>query len=120
MDYEVFLLSRIGERYAAHGDNERAVAEGIASSAAPDHAPRRRSWSLVFSAFVLTGLPAIKEIGVGLAFAIAVDATITRLVLVPATMRAARRLELVAAGWLDRLLPHLGHGAGVSETTARR
>jgi RND superfamily putative drug exporter len=119
MDYEVFLLSRIGERYAAHGDNERAVAEGIASSARLITSAAT-IMVLVFSAFVLTGLPAIKEIGVGLASAIAVDATITRLVLVPATMRLLGDWNWWLPAWLDRLLPHLGHGLGVSETTASR
>jgi uncharacterized membrane protein YdfJ with MMPL/SSD domain len=85
MDYEVFLLTRIQERYEATGDNRRAVAEGVSSSA------RTISCAalimvLVFTAFIFTGMPIVQEIGVGSAVAIALDATLTRLVLLPATM----------------------------------
>jgi RND superfamily putative drug exporter len=111
MDYEVFLLSRIRERYEAHGDNERAVAEGIASSARVITSAAAIMVA-VFSAFVLTGVPTIKEIGVGLAVAIAVDATVTRLVLVPATMRLLGDWNWWLPSWLDRLLPHVAHETG--------
>jgi RND superfamily putative drug exporter len=62
---------------------------------------------VVFGAFVLTGVPAIKEIGLGLAVAIAIDATVTRLVLVPATMRLLGDWNWWLPAWLDRRLPHL-------------
>ena len=65
----------------------------------------------VFASFALTGVPAIKEIGLGLAVAIAVDATITRLVLVPATMRLLGDWNWWMPGWLDRLLPHVAYEA---------
>lgn len=90
MDYEVFLLSRIRERYLEHGDNERAVAEGIAGSARLITSAAL-IMVLVFAGFALTGVATIKELGVGLAAAIAIDATIVRLVLVPATMRLLGR-----------------------------
>ena len=108
MDYEVFLLSRIRERYEATGDNERAVAEGLASSARIITSAAL-IMTVVFASFVLTGVPAIKEIGLGLAVAIAVDATITRLVLVPATMQLLGRWNWWLPCWLDRRLPYLAH-----------
>jgi uncharacterized membrane protein YdfJ with MMPL/SSD domain len=101
MDYEVFLLSRIRERYAEHGDTVRAVAEGVASSARLISSAALIMVA-VFSAFVLTGVPAIKEIGLGLAVAIAVDATITRLVLVPATMVLLGDANWYLPRWLER------------------
>jgi uncharacterized membrane protein YdfJ with MMPL/SSD domain len=111
MDYEVFLLSRIRERYGEHGDTVRAVAEGVASSARLISSAALIMVA-VFSAFVLTGVPAIKEIGLGLAVAIAVDATITRLVLVPATMVLLGNANWYLPGWLGR---RLGAGsAGLS------
>jgi RND superfamily putative drug exporter len=64
---------------------------------------------IVFAAFVLTGLPTIKEIGVGLACAIAIDATVTRLVLVPATMRLLGEWNWWLPEWLNRRLPHIAH-----------
>jgi uncharacterized membrane protein YdfJ with MMPL/SSD domain len=103
MDYEVFLLSRIRERYGEHGDTGRAVAEGVASSARLISSAALIMVA-VFSAFVITGVPAIKEIGLGLAVAIAVDATITRLVLVPATMVLLGDANWYLPGWLERRL----------------
>ena len=102
MDYEVFLLSRIRERYDEHGDTARAVAEGVASSARLISSAALIMVA-VFSAFVLTGVPAIKEIGLGLAVAIAVDATVTRLVLVPATMVLLGDANWYCPAWLARL-----------------
>ena len=96
MDYEVFLLSRIRERYEATGDTRRAVAEGLAGSARTITSAALIMVA-VFAVFVGTGVPSIKELGVGNAVAIAVDATLVRLVLVPGGDGAARRLELVAA-----------------------
>ena len=85
MDYEVFLLSRIRERYLATGDNRRAVAEGLEASAKVITSAAL-IMVVVFGTFALTGVPQIKEIGVGLAVAIALDATLVRLLLVPAAM----------------------------------
>jgi uncharacterized membrane protein YdfJ with MMPL/SSD domain len=110
MDYEVFLLTRIRERYELHGSNERAVAEGIASSAR-FITSAAAIMVVVFGSFALTGVPTIKEIGVGLASAIAIDATLTRLVLVPATMRLLGDWNWWLPGWLDRRLPQLAHEA---------
>ena len=110
MDYEVFLLTRIRERYDLHGSNERAVAEGIASSARIITSAAA-IMVVVFGSFALTGVPTIKEVGVGLASAIAIDATITRLVLVPATMRLLGDWNWWLPGWLDRRLPQMAHEA---------
>ena len=106
MDYEVFLMSRIRERYLEHGDNERAVAEGLASSARTISSAAL-IMSAVFAVFVLTGVPSIKELGVGCAVAIALDATLVRLILVPAAMKLMGRWNWWMPSWLDRVLPRL-------------
>jgi uncharacterized membrane protein YdfJ with MMPL/SSD domain len=106
MDYEVFLLSRIQERYHVHGDNRRAVAEGLSSSASTISSAALVMTS-VFVVFAMTGVPSIKEIGLGNAVAIALDATLVRLILVPAAMQLMGRWNWWLPGWLDRLLPRL-------------
>jgi RND superfamily putative drug exporter len=108
MDYEVFLLSRIRERYMMHGDNRRAVSEGLAGSARIITSAAL-IMTTVFASFALTGVPAIKEIGLGLAVAIAIDATITRLVLVPATMCLLGDWNWWMPAWLERFLPHVAY-----------
>ncbi len=90
MDYEVFLLSRIRERWIAHGDNERAVAEGLVRSARTITSAAAVMVA-VFASFSVSGSPAIKELGVGLGAAILLDATLVRLVIVPAAMRLLGR-----------------------------
>jgi uncharacterized membrane protein YdfJ with MMPL/SSD domain len=107
MDYEVFLLSRIKERYEVHGDNRRAVAEGLASSAGTISSAALIMVA-VFAVFVLTGVPSIQQLGLGTAVAIALDATLVRLVLVPAAMELMGRWNWWLPGWLDRILPHVG------------
>jgi len=111
MDYEVFLMSRIRERYLAHGDNERAVAEGLASSARTISSAALIMTS-VFAVFVLTGVPSIKELGLGCAIAIALDATLVRLILVPAAMKLMGSWNWWMPAWLDRLLPNLSFEGG--------
>jgi RND superfamily putative drug exporter len=114
MDYEVFLLSRIRERYDAHGDNQRAVAQGLASSARTISSAALIMTS-VFAVFVLTGVPSIKELGLGTAVAIALDATLVRLILVPAAMQLFGDWNWWLPKWLDRILPRLdveGGGPG--------
>ena len=106
MDYEVFLMSRIRERYLRHGDNERAVAEGLSSSARTISSAAL-IMTAVFSVFVLTGVPSIKELGLGCAVAIALDATLVRLILVPAAMKLMGSWNWWMPSWLDRLLPDL-------------
>jgi uncharacterized membrane protein YdfJ with MMPL/SSD domain len=106
MDYEVFLMSRIRERYAIHGDNERAVAEGLSSSARTISSAAL-IMACVFGVFVLTGVPSIKELGLGSALAISLDATLVRLILVPAAMKLLGDWNWWMPSWLDRALPNL-------------
>jgi RND superfamily putative drug exporter len=115
MDYEVFLLSRMRERYMAHGDNRRAVAEGLSSSARTISSAAL-IMSCVFGVFVLTGVPSIKELGLGCAVAIALDATLVRLILVPAAMTLMGKWNWWMPSWLDRVLPDLSfEGGGQAE-----
>ena len=117
MDYEVFLLSRIRERYDATGDTRTAVAQGLRASAATISSAALIMVA-VFGVFASTGTPSIKEIGLGLSVAIALDATLVRLILVPATMEIMGRWNWWLPRWLDRLLPHAGFEA--SEPRAPR
>jgi RND superfamily putative drug exporter len=111
MDYEVFLMSRIRERYLEHGDNERAVAEGLSTSARTISSAAL-IMSSVFAVFVLTGVPSIKELGLGAAIAIALDATLVRLILVPAAMKLMGQWNWWMPAWLDRALPRLSFEGG--------
>jgi uncharacterized membrane protein YdfJ with MMPL/SSD domain len=104
MDYEVFLLTRIRERWLATGDTRRAVAEGLATSARTITSAALIMVA-VFLVFVATGLPSIQQIGLGCAVAIAVDATLVRLVLVPAAMELLGRWNWWLPAPLERLLP---------------
>ncbi len=113
MDYEVFLMSRIRERYLEHGDNERAVAEGLSSSARTISSAAL-IMACVFAVFVLTGVPSIKELGMGCAIAIALDATLVRLILVPAAMKLLGGWNWWMPSWLDRALPDLSFEGGTS------
>jgi len=106
MDYEVFLMSRIRERYLRHGDNERAVAEGLSSSARTISSAAL-IMTAVFAVFILAGVPSIKELGLGCAVAIALDATLVRLILVPAAMKLMGEWNWWMPAWLDRALPNL-------------
>jgi RND superfamily putative drug exporter len=85
MDYEVFLLSRIKEEYDRTGDNNTAVADGLALTARVITAAALIMFC-VFSAFVLGDDRQLKLFGLGLALAVLLDATIVRMLLVPATM----------------------------------
>ncbi len=114
MDYEVFLMSRIRERYMRHGDNEKAVAEGLSSSARTISSAAL-IMTAVFAVFVLTGVPSIKELGLGCAVAIALDATLVRLILVPAAMKLMGRWNWWMPAWLDRALPNLSFEGGEPE-----
>jgi uncharacterized membrane protein YdfJ with MMPL/SSD domain len=114
MDYEVFLMSRIREHYLEHGDNERAVAEGLSTSARTISSAAL-IMTAVFSVFVLTGVPSIKELGLGCAVAIALDATLVRLILVPAAMKLLGGWNWWMPSWLDRLLPDLSFEGGRAE-----
>jgi uncharacterized membrane protein YdfJ with MMPL/SSD domain len=105
MDYEVFLLSRIRERFGATGDTRRAVAEGLEASARTITSAALIMVA-VFAVFTLTGVPSIQQLGLGCAVAIALDATLVRLVLVPAAMELLGRWNWWLPTPLERALPH--------------
>ncbi len=106
MDYEVFLLSRVREHYVASGDSHTSVVEGLSSTARVITSAALIMIS-VFGAFVLGDDPIGKTFGVGLAVAVLLDATLVRMVLVPATMSLLGKANWWLPGWLDRILPHL-------------
>ena len=116
MDYEVFLLTRMREIYDRTGDNVTAVAGGL-----------ERSGRIITSAalivvvvagsFAFAEIVLIKALGVGVAIAVALDATIVRALLVPATMRLFGRWNWWSPRWLERLLS--GRIASEAETEAR-
>ncbi len=106
MDYEVFLLSRIREEYLRLGDAREAVAVGVAKTARVITAAAGIMIS-VFLGFVLNPEPTVKMMGVGMAAAVLVDATVVRLLLVPAVMRFLGDAAWWLPKWLDRILPHL-------------
>jgi RND superfamily putative drug exporter len=107
MDYEVLLLSRIQESYRRTGDNTTAVADGLARTAGVITGAAMIMVT-VFAAFALADTVTIKSIGVGMALAVALDATIVRVLLVPATMRLLGRWNWWAPGPLGRLAARFG------------
>ena len=107
MDYEVFLLSSIKERYDRTGDNSLAVADGVATTARLITAAAA-IMVCVFGSFVLGDERSIRLIGFGLAVAVLLDATLVRLVLVPATMELMGKANWWFPRWLDRVVPHIG------------
>jgi putative drug exporter of the RND superfamily len=106
MDYEVFLLTQMREHYRAHGDAKRAVIEGLANTGRVITSAAA-IMVCVFTSFVLNGNPIVKEFGVGLAVAIAIDATLVRCLLVPAVMVLLGKRMWWLPGWLDRIMPHV-------------
>ena len=107
MDYEVLLLSRIQESYRRTGDNTAAVADGLARTAGVITGAALIMVT-VFAAFALADTVTIKSIGVGMALAVALDATIVRVLLVPATMRLLGSWNWWAPGPLGRLAERFG------------
>ncbi|MGZ5341234.1 MAG: MMPL family transporter, partial [Solirubrobacterales bacterium] len=106
MDYEVFLISRIREEFQKHGDTRRAVADGLAKTARVITAAAA-IMVVVFLAFVASPQVFLKLFGIGLATAIFVDATIVRMVLVPAVMQLLGPRNWWIPEWLERTLPSL-------------
>ena len=107
MDYEVFLLSRIREEYVRTGENTESVARGLAGTGRVVTSAALIMIA-VFLSFVSSLVPSLKMLGLGLATAILVDATLVRMVLVPATMALLGKANWWLPTRLDRLLPHLG------------
>ena len=109
MDYEVLLLTRIQEAYRRTGDNTAAVGEGLARTAGVITGAAL-IMVVVFGAFALADTITIKSIGVGMAIAVALDATVIRVLLVPATMRLLGRWNWWAPAPLARLTDRIGFG----------
>ncbi len=106
MDYEVFLLSRIQESYDASGNNTAAVAEGLQSSGKIITSAALIVVCVSLS-FVSADIVLIKALGLGVAVAVAVDATIVRALLVPATMRLLGKWNWFAPEFVRKLLPEV-------------
>ncbi len=106
MDYEVFMLSRIREEYDRTGDAPSSVADGLASTARVISAAAA-IMVVVFGSFVFEEIREIKLFGFGLALAVLLDATLVRMVLVPATMALLGDRNWWMPRWLDRVVPHV-------------
>ncbi|CUU53882.1 putative drug exporter of the RND superfamily [Parafrankia irregularis] len=120
MDYEVFLLSRIREDYLATGDPHGSVVRGLASTGRVISSAALIMIS-VFAGFALDPDVTVKMVGFGMAVAVLVDATIIRMIMVPATMALLGRANWWLPGWLDRVLPHLDvHGSGPAAPSTPR
>ncbi len=117
MDYEVFLISRIREEYLKDGNTSRAVADGLAKTARVITAAAA-IMVVVFLAFLAAQDVFLKLFGIGLASAIFLDATVVRMVLVPAVMQLLGKRNWWIPGWLERRLPSLDVervGAGTAQ-----
>ena len=118
MDYEVFLLSRVREEWLRTGDSRTSVADGLAATAKVITAAAA-IMVVVFGSFLLENDRAFKLMGTGLAAAILLDATIVRMLLVPATMELLGDKNWWLPRWLDRLLPNIdveGHAPPIDES----
>ena len=118
MDYEVFLVSRMREGWLRTGDNEQAILGGLAGTGRVITAAAAIMVA-VFAAFIPSPDVVLKVIGVGMASAIFIDATVVRLLLVPAVMHLLGRANWWMPAWLDRLLPEL-HVEGHPEQHLRQ
>jgi RND superfamily putative drug exporter len=107
MDYQVFLLTRIQEHYRKTKDNHEAVVDGLAVSARVITSAAL-IMVCVYTSFILSGDPTVKQFGLGLAAAIAVDATIVRCLIVPAVMVKLGRANWWLPAWASRFLPRVG------------
>ena len=122
MDYEVFLLSRVKEEYDRTGDNASAVADGLTATARVITAAAL-IMVCVFAAFVLGHDRNLKLFGLGLALAVFIDATLVRMVLVPATMELLGDRNWWLPAWINRFLPKIdveGHHATHSEEVSNK
>ena len=117
MDYEVFLLSRVKEEYDKTGDAVTSVADGLAATARVITAAAA-IMVVVFGSFVLEDNRVIKMFGLGLASAVFLDATLVRMLLVPATMELLGEKNWWLPKWLDRILPTLNVEGGESTVVA--
>jgi RND superfamily putative drug exporter len=102
MDYEVLMLSRIHEEWERTGDNTQAVASGLQKTGGLITGAAA-IMVVVFSAFGLSSVVILKQIGLGLALAILIDATLVRALVVPATMRLMGKWNWWSPQWLENL-----------------
>jgi RND superfamily putative drug exporter len=107
MDYEVLLLSRIRERYLVHGDNARAVAEGVGITGGIITGAALIMVA-VFGAFALSSIVFLKALGFSMALAVLIDATVVRGILVPAFMRVMGSVNWWAPRWVQRAVARVG------------
>ncbi|MFD9124419.1 MMPL family transporter [Kitasatospora sp. NPDC059571] len=106
MDYEVFLLSRVHEAWDRTGDAKEAVAHALEITARVITCAALIMFS-VFAAFVVSDNVVVKMLGLGLAFSVLIDATVVRLLMVPAVMTVLGPHAWWTPRWLDRILPHI-------------
>ena len=106
MDYEVFLLTQMKEHFEETGDARSAVVQGLANTGRVITSAAA-IMVCVFTSFVLVEDPVVKEFGIGLAVAIAIDSTLVRCLLVPAVMVLMGKRAWWLPGWLDRIVPHV-------------
>ncbi|MDH3681374.1 MAG: MMPL family transporter [Acidimicrobiia bacterium] len=118
MDYEVFLLSRVREEFVRTGDSARSVSDGLASTARVITAAAA-IMVVVFGSFMFEDIREIKLFGLGLGLAVLLDATLVRMLLVPATMELLGDRNWWMPGWLDRILPRLDVEGTAPETAGR-
>jgi putative drug exporter of the RND superfamily len=118
MDYEVFLVSRMHERWRHTRDNQRAVAEGLALTGRVVTAAAA-IMVCVFLSFVLGEERVIKEFGLSLASAVFLDALIVRCMLLPATLNIIGKVTWSFPAWLDRLLPRISVEGELARDAAR-
>ena len=120
MDYEVFLLSRIHEAWVATGDAHRAVAIGIGGTARVI-TTAAAIMVAVFTSFVANPDPTVKMLAIGMAFAVLIDASLVRMVLVPAIMSLLGEHAWYMPRWMEPIVPHLqleGSAAGMQPSAA--
>jgi putative drug exporter of the RND superfamily len=106
MDYEVFLLSRVHEAWIATGDERRAVAIGIGGTARVI-TTAAAVMVVVFASFVGSSNPTVKMLALGMAFAVLIDASVVRMILVPSVMTLLGKSAWYLPRWLDKIVPHL-------------
>ena len=119
MDYEVFLLSRVHESWKETGESRASVAHGLEVTARVITCAALIMVS-VFAAFLLDNNIVVKMLGLGLAVSVLIDATIVRLLLVPAVMTLLGRWAWWTPRWLDHVLPHIdAEGGGVDLSASK-
>jgi putative drug exporter of the RND superfamily len=117
MDYEVFLLSRVHEAWIETGDPHRAVAVGIGATARVI-TTAAAIMVVVFASFVLSTDPTVKMLAIGMAFAVLIDASLVRMILVPSVMALLDARAWWMPRWLEPVVPHLQLEGGAAEQSA--